>query len=266
MLLRGDLARVSCVASMTISVLCSLALGQDERAVEKKVRTAWDKFNEMLEVSASHGARGELAIRQIELGRYQSDLNEKIGEMRAEVDRWRTHPNRFNSYQVSYFEELQGYRQELARTNRALDELGLRWRQLNQEEIRAAEIKGKRVKPLDQVGLLHLLQSSADGMYGAFREARDAIAEEGSGSAAHTRALRSAVDRLKAGGAGATLGPPDDFIRAFVQYCGGSRFFETRKLPVRSRRPTRSTGRPGSRPKAPKPGVANMPQDGDQVP
>jgi hypothetical protein len=215
------------VLGCAVLVLATSAKAVGDEDLPSKLRTACEKFTERQQLAASYGARGEIALKQLEMERYRADLVETIRNMQIEVDSWRLPLNRLNSIQAGFYQELQQHRRQLTEVDRALEELRLRWKDLNELAIRQAEAEGKRVKPLDRDGLLRELQRVDRETYSAFATAKQSLIEAASsGSAGRTDVLRSAM--AEAGQASSSIASPgaqDDFLRAFTEYCGGKRFF-----------------------------------------
>jgi hypothetical protein len=208
-------------------VLATGPVAAGDEDLPSKLRTACEKFTERQQLAASYGARGEIALKQLEMERYRADLLETIRNMQIEVDSWRLPLNRLNSIQAGFYQELQQYRRQLTEVDRALEELRLRWKDLNELAIRQAEAEGKRVKPLDRGGLLRELQRVDRETLSAFATAKEALIEATSSrSGSRGDILRSAM--AQAGQASTPVASPsaqDDFLRAFTEYCGGKRFF-----------------------------------------
>ncbi len=216
--------RAFLLGCLLLAATSGIALADE---VSSKLRTAWEKFSELQEVSISHGARGEIALKQMQAERHRADLLQTIRTMQVEVVSWRFPRHRWNNLQEDFFQELQGYRQQLTDTDRYLGELRLQWQQENEAAIRQAEAQGKRVKPLDRPGLLAKLQGQERETFGAFAEARKAIADAGTRHGqTRTQVYRQAMTELgRSGQAPAQLVPQEQFRAAFEKFCGGKPFF-----------------------------------------
>jgi hypothetical protein len=239
--------RIASPVSLLGCALLVTAAGAQTASQEdltSKLRTAWEKFTERQQVAASYGARGEIALKQLEMERRQADLRETIRNMQIEIDGWRLPPNRWNSIQRAFGDEQREYRRQLTEVDRVLDELRLQWRQENELAIRQAEQRGERVKPLDRAGLLRELQRIERETLDAFAAAREALIEATpapstnrpkraprsrapkAGRTSRNEVLRSAMAELgRSSSTVARLSPPDDFLRAFREFCGGKKFF-----------------------------------------
>jgi hypothetical protein len=208
-------------------VTATIARGAGNEEFTSRLRNAWEKFGDLQELAGSHGARGEIALQQMEMERRQADLRQTIRNVQVEVDSWRYPRHRWTNIQEAYFQELLEYRQQLIETDRTLDELRFQWQQQNELAIRQAEAQGKQVKPLDRAGLLRELQRLDRETFDAFREAKEALVEATKGRPANrAELLRSAVAEVgRSGLAAMRLSAKDNFLNAFRGFCGGKNFF-----------------------------------------
>ena len=79
--------RAFLLGCLLLAATSGIALADE---VSSKLRTAWEKFSELQEVSISHGARGEIALKQMQAERHRADLLQTIrARMQVEVVSWR---------------------------------------------------------------------------------------------------------------------------------------------------------------------------------
>jgi hypothetical protein len=208
-------------------VTATITRGAGNEEFTSRLRNAWEKFGDLQELAGSHGARGVIALQQMEMERRQADLRQTIRNVQVEVDSWRYPRHRWTNIQEAYFQELLEYRQQLIETDRTLDELRFQWQQQNELAIRQAEAKGKQVKPLDRARLLQELQRQDRETFDAFRAAKEALVDATKGRpAGRSETLRSAVAEVgRSPTAAARLSAKGDFLKAFGEFCGGKNFF-----------------------------------------
>jgi hypothetical protein len=189
-------------------------------SLSTRLQAAWEKFSEFQEYATSYGARGEIALKQMQAERQQADLWETIRSMQVVVDSWHRPLNRLDMFQEQHYQELQLHRQELVQVERYLDELRLQWQQENEAAIRQGEAQGKGVKRLDRVGLLAELQAMQREMLNAFARAKEAIVKAaGRPGTFRTQVYRQAMAELgRSGPAPVQLVPLKQFRASFEQF------------------------------------------------
>lgn len=185
---------------LVLSLSTGTALGDDEEiaGLARVLRSAWESFEEFQEVASAHGARREIALTHLKLEHELSSLQRTIQDMETETGSW--HPNRvrWNSVQVQFWEELQGYRRNRTEYHHQLRTLDLQWRELNEAARAQAEFKRKKPIPMDREGLLREFLRLEDQEYQTYYTAKLAVGRvAGESKQSAFEVLRQAAEYLR---------------------------------------------------------------------
>ena len=148
-------------AWVLVCLVCPLALAagrliaDDGDPLATTVRTAWRRFSDLQTTKTDYGERAEVALTMIQAERERADVDAAVRDLKIQIDGF---PPRRTNLQQEVYDQWLACRQRLSELDLFLAQLKSRWQELNEIAIRQAEVNGKRVRPLDRVGLLHKLQ------------------------------------------------------------------------------------------------------------
>lgn len=202
--------------------------------VAQSLRYAWESFEEYFEIASAHGERAAMAWNKIQLDDWRSRLSHEIEQQDTVVRSWTPYRYHWTGQQESYFQELQGRKQQLHDLDLELRTLDQRWRMLDEVARIQAQDKGKAAIPLDRAGLLREFQRLGDKKLRAYTGAKLAIGEAAAESKQTPKAiLDKAVRHIRSRTANVqTLKP---FIAEFKVFYGPS--------PKPSHKPPRRVGK-----------------------
>jgi hypothetical protein len=207
----------SFLSYLAIALAPTFAFADDE--LNAKVRTAWEKFSELEETKLNYGERAEVALAMLEMERERLEVDAMARDYKIQIDSF---PPRRTNLQQDVFDQWLLCRQRLSELDRNLALLKSRLQELNEIAIRNAQASGKRVQPLDRVGLLHELQRRYQECISAFDALRTALAEVASAqSRTPVQVFQGAINELEgAGDPAAHLVSSKQFQDAFRMFYG----------------------------------------------
>ncbi len=138
------------------------------------MRIAWEKFSELEETRIKYGERAEVAIEMLQAEQQRVEVDAAVRTLRVEIDGF---PARRTNLQQEVYDAWLFQCQRLTEFDHYLAQLRLRLQQLNETAMRRAELDGKRVGPLDRMGLLNELQKAYRERTTAFDSLRPVLAD-----------------------------------------------------------------------------------------
>ena len=136
---------------LLVAGAASVAIADDDDQMRAKLRLAWQKYSEFLDMSLAYTGRGEIAGEIDQTVGYREDLLANIRLAEIAIDGF---PRRRNNIQEEVFQQLLGLRQELTATDRRLAELRSYLKQMDEMALRQSEMTGKPAKPNNRRDLL----------------------------------------------------------------------------------------------------------------
>ena len=156
----------------------SVALAGDDDDVGPKLRTAWQKYSEYLDMSFAYNGRAEISGEIDQFATYRENLLTNIRNAQIAVDGF---PRRRNNLQEEFYQQLLELRRELTAVDHRLAELRSYLKQMDELALRQAEMTGQPAKPTNRRDLLHesqRLEKECIQAFGTLRAAADSIATE----------------------------------------------------------------------------------------
>ena len=219
----------------------SVALAGDD-VVGPKLRTAWQKYSEYLDMSFAYNGRAEIAGEIDQLATYRQNLLTNIRNTEIAVDGF---PRRRNNLQEEVYQQLLTLRRELTAVDHRLAELRSYLKQMDELALRQAEMTGQPAKPTNRRDLLHesqRLEKECIRAFGTLRVAADSSATE-MGIGRDQVVINAMSSMSFSREEQAQLVPRSVFVAAFKRFCTSRRLAEPVTGKTKSTTKKRKSGR-----------------------
>jgi hypothetical protein len=229
------------VGILFVAGATSVALAGDNDDVGPKLRTAWQKYSEYLDMSFAYNGRAEIAGEIDQIAAYREKLLTSIRNTQITVDGF---PRRRNNLEEEVVQQLLAMRRELTAVDHRLAELRSYLKQMDELALRQAEMSGQPAKPTNRRDLLResqRLEKECIQAFGALKGSADSSATETDNS--RDQVVINAMSSVPLSREEqAQLVPRSAFVAAFKRFCTSKRVSDPAKGKTKSATKKRKSG------------------------
>jgi hypothetical protein len=235
-------ARLFVSGILLVAGATSVALAGDNDDIGAKLRTAWQKYSEYLDMTFAYNGRSEVSNEIDQIAVFRENLLTNIRNAQIAVDGF---PRRRNNLEEEVYQNLLGLRRELTAVDHRLAELRSYLKQMDELALRQAEMSGQPAKPTNRRDLLResqRLEKECIQAFGTLKGATDSKSTE-TGVSRDQVVINAMSSVSLSREEQAQLVPRSSFITAFKRFSTSKRVSEPAKGKTKSTTKKRKSSR-----------------------